>query len=171
MSLLVEREIEAQLPGTWRLPETNDYAAKIALSQSGQFIYTISAASTIERARRLLIGDEIAGDWHVRCVRPPKNVSGIFVEVIRVATSPIAPPHQRGRNANEDDEGPFLVLNFTRLPNSILNLRTAHFPIEVGNWLNHVRQIATPDYIKILDLTKTELKVHDHTGIQVWQRV
>src|SRR5947209_7987633 len=106
MPLPPEEEIEAQLPGTWRLPLTDDYLVKIALSGTGQFIYTIAAATVKERARRLLLGDEISGDWHVRGRRPPSSglgasVRGSSVGSVKIVTSSIAPPHQRGGHGSQ----------------------------------------------------------------------
>ena len=167
-----EEEIERLLIGTWRLPLTEDYLVKIALGGVGTFKYTIAAASSKERARRLLLGEEIGGDWHIRRRRKPvgglRQSSAGSVEFI---TSSIAPPHQRGGSSSKDELGPFLVLNFTQVPKSILNLPIAGFHIELGSWLTHIRQVFVDDYIKLLDLTKSELKVHGHSGIEVWRRI
>jgi hypothetical protein len=171
MSLPPEEEIAAQLPGAWRLPITDDYSVIIALTGNGQFLYTISAATAKARALRLLLGDEIAGDWHVRSRRPRGSSFGSSAGSVRFVTSSVAPPHQRGGGNSQDEVGPFLVLNVTRVPNSILNLSVAGFHVKFGEWLSHIRQVAVPDYIKILDLTQNELKVRGYSGVEVWHKI
>ncbi|WP_017654649.1 hypothetical protein [Fortiea contorta] len=175
-------DIKRRILGSWELPSHEEYAETINLYGSpSKFTYTCSATSVKERIRQILVGDEIHGNWHIRTNRRKSlrdsSASGSVRSSVSFSTNWLAPRAQTGKvdasiRLDGDDLGPFLVLNFTDITKSILNLNLLGIRLDVANWLNNFREIAEDDYLKIVSLkdNDTRLTLKGKRGIQVWRR-
>jgi hypothetical protein len=173
-------EIGSMLRGTtWELPMGDDYSVELTLGNRLQMRYSICALTPKERLHRIIVGDDIAGTWKVVGRKPPSgplssSVHGPIGGSIRKLTDIIAPPSERSDHAPiyaDGEVGPFLLLNFTDFPQSLLNVHAFGFNLKLGNWLNAVRQIVAEDYRKIVSLTEQELIVEGRDNQnEVWHR-
>jgi hypothetical protein len=176
-------DIKRRILGSWELPSNEDYSETINLYGSpAKFTYTCSATSAKERIRQVLVGDEIYGNWHIRTTRKKNSAgsssSGSMRSSASFGTDWLAPRAQVGKvvdrsvQADDDDLGPFLVLNFTDITKSILNVNILGVRFDLANWLNNFREIVEDDYLKIISLTDkdTRLTLKGKRGTQVWRR-
>lgn len=168
------------IPGTWNLPMDDHYAITMTFSRSKQFTCMICAATPRERLRQAFFGDEIRGNWHIRSRKPPQGTVGGSVNAIeRIGrgsvvrlTDLVAPPSELGPKPGYEDgeEGPFLVLNYTDFPQSLLNIHAFGFNVKLGNWLSAIRQVISDDYHKILEIDKERLVIDGRNGPEHWGR-
>jgi hypothetical protein len=174
--------IKRRILGSWELPSHEDYSETINLyGAPARFTYTCSATSVQERIRQIFVGDEIHGNWHIRTTRKKNSgsssSSGSVRSSVNLGTDWLAPRAQTGKvdssfRLDDDDLGPFLVLNFTDIAKSILNINVLGLRLDLANWLNNFREIAEDDYLKIISLTDndTRLTLKGKRGTQVWRR-
>lgn len=182
LELLDPSDIKRRILGSWELPSNEDYSETINLYGSpAKFTYTCSATSAKERIRQVFVGDEIHGNWHIRTTRKKNSAgsssSGSVRSSVNFGTNWLAPRAQTGQvdasvRFDDDDLGPFLVLNFTDITKSILNVNVLGIRFDLANWLNNFREIVEDDYLKIISLTDndTRLTLKSKRGTQVWRR-
>jgi hypothetical protein len=174
-------DIKRRILGAWELPSNEQYAETITLyGASAKFSYTCSATDIKERIRQIFVGDDIYGNWHIRTTRPKgssKSSGGSIRSSVSISTRWLAPRHQaqsvdQSFQLDDDDLGPFLILNFTDITKSILNVNILGIRLDAANWLNNLREIAENDYLKIVSLTDndTRLTLQGKRGTQVWRK-
>jgi hypothetical protein len=175
-------DIKRRILGSWELPTNENYSETINLYGSpAKFTYTCSATSARERIRQVFVGDEIYGNWHIRTTRKKNSSgsssSGSMRSSVNISTAWLAPRAQTGKvdtsiQIDDDDLGPFLVLNFTDITKSILNVNVLGVRFDLANWLNNFREIVEDDYLKIISLADndTRLTLKGKRGTQVWRR-
>jgi hypothetical protein len=180
--LLDPSDIKRKILGSWELPSNEDYSETINLYGSpAKFTYTCSATSAKERIRQVFVGDEIYGNWHIRTTRKKSSArSSSFGSVrssVNFSTGWLAPRAQTSQvdasvRCDDDDLGPFLVLNFTDITKSILNVNVLGIRFDLANWLNNLREIVEDDYLKIISLTDDDtcLTLRGKRGTQIWRR-
>jgi hypothetical protein len=172
------RDLKKKILGSWELPSHENYSETINLHGSPvRFTYTCSATSVGERCRQILVGDEIYGNWHIRTTRKKTSSSSSARGSVNFFTGWLAPPSQTGKvdtsvRFDDDDLGPFLVLNFTEIAKSILNVNVLGIRLDLANWLNNFREIVEDDHLKIISLTENDtlLTLKGKRGIQVWRK-
>lgn len=185
MTILEPADIQRKIVGSWQLPIHDDYSETITLHGAPRrLVYTCSAASFKERLRQFFVGDELYGNWQIRTSRSKQSKSAIASSVggsLKRSTTGsltwISPRFEKeGSPSNTNDEyetGLFLVLNFTDIPKSLLNLNLVGLRIDIGNWLNNLREMIEDDSFKIISLTDkdTKLTLQGKKGIQVWTKI
>lgn len=183
MTLLEPADIQRKIVGSWQLPIHDDYSETITLHGAPRrLIYTCSAASFPERLRQFFVGDELYGNWQIRTSRSKQCAiaSSAKGSVKRSTTSSltwIAPRFEtegeKSNISNEYETGLFLVLNFTDIPKSLLNLNLVGLRIDIANWLNNLREMIEDDVFKIVALTDgdTKLTLQGKKGTQVWTKI
>jgi hypothetical protein len=175
-------EAQRKMQGTWQLPMNEHYSDTLSLYPQGKLLYTCRAASFEERFHQMFVGDEQMGNWHVRSTYKKNALLNSRVGgSIRGSVGSvnfIAPGFQRdgfdSSNVNQDnDTGPFLILNFTELTKSILNPTVAGFRIDIGNLLNNFRELVQDDCLQIVSFTDndTKLTLRGNRGTTVWHKV
>jgi hypothetical protein len=182
MSQLDPNEAKRRILGAWELPAHEDYTETICLhGYASKFSYTCSATSPKERFRQIFVGDEIHGNWHIRATRRKGGRDSSMIGSVRssvgFSTEFIMPRFRKkgtdlANSLDEDDLGPFIVLNFTDISKSVLNVNLVGLRLDIANWLNNFRELVEDDYLKIVSLTENDtcLTLKNKKGIQVWRR-
>ncbi|MBF2005550.1 MAG: hypothetical protein IGS49_08790 [Chlorogloeopsis fritschii C42_A2020_084] len=164
MKQITEEEtikIVNQLIGSWRLPLNDHDSVSVSFFPNGNFFWTIAAYSTVEKVIQIFKGAEMQGNWQVRPKRkPPKILSKVNLfntpnRELSVASSP----------------GPFLILNFTDLPKSMLNLRFAGWQIDLANWVNNVLEVTRDGHYRILKFSSEEMQLETpEKKVEIWRK-
>ncbi len=168
MSDLKPLDIIRQLPGSWRLPIRSDESITVSFSPNGKFFWNISAYSTTKKTIQIFTGPDYQGNWHIRSERS-KGSSASSLSSVSSSFSLIKsqPP-----KSSSDITGPFLVLNFTDLPHSILNITPFGVRMDVANWINNFFEIARNNDYRILEFTTDEMHLEAPNNTkEVWRRV
>lgn len=166
MNQMTEEEtnkITNQLTGSWRLPINENNSISITLLSNANFFWTIAAYSTTEKAIQILTGSEMQGNWQVRATRKPPKIDKIRnpFNTEKAKESSVSSP-----------SGPYLILNFTDLPKSMLNLRIKGWQVDLANWINNVLEVTRDGHYRILEFSsdKMQLKTPENK-LEVWRKV
>jgi hypothetical protein len=156
-----------RLPGSWRLPITDDDSVTATFFPNSSFFWMIAAYSMKSKVVRMLTGDEIKGTWQVRSVRSKKTLQASSRE-----SSAALKRLFSGADAPEVTEppGPFLVLTFTDYMKSLLNLQVMGFRADLMNWLNHAKQLLIDNSYRIVDFNDQQMVLELDGRLDTWHR-
>lgn len=162
-------EIMRQIPGSWQLPIKDGESVTITFFPNKAFYYKICANSASQKGIQVFTGDDWKGNWHVRSNRTaPSSLeksSTSSANVMRRLVGKDAPPPK------PPAAGPYLVLNFTALPDSILNLNIAGVRVDLANWVNNLFEAFRDGNYRIIEFTKEEMHLEGPKGNrEIWHR-
>jgi len=158
------REYTRRMPGSWRLPLKEDEAVTITFFPNGRFFYTIAANSALRKLMQIGTGDDWEGNWHVRANRAKPGMLERSSATVRSSFSlgeEKRPPPEKG---------PFLVLNFTEMRKSILNMNLLGVRMDLANWINNLMETMRDGHYRIMEMTDEELHLDGPNGPEVWHR-
>lgn len=172
-------EVSRDLRGCWSLPQYDSFSVTISFSANSEFTYAITALNTKQRIKAMTIGNKIHGTWTVRDTYPgddnqeaPSELRSVSSRAARKLTGVFGPPTQQAEPQpyQKGENGPFLMLNFTDLPDSHLNLSFLGAKLPIANFMNKLRELAAPDVFKIIDITLPTMQVEGRQGIETWHK-
>lgn len=170
-----------RLPGSWRLPNRLDESVAVTFYPDGNFGWTVSAYSAWRKTIQIGTGPFWRGNWQIRPTKwAPKVVdySRYFawagretcVDVLDAVGMPL--PHQAPPTMPLAIEGPFLVMNFTDLSQSILNLCLFGFRLDLANWLNNVAEVFRDGNVRIVEFADDRMTIEPpERRPETWYRV
>jgi len=155
-------QIIKRLSGSWRLPISNGESATITFQPSGLFAWNISARNTATKAKQLVLGDDMIGNWHISSEKSTSSVSSFSSFSSSFASKP---------KADKPLEGPFLILNFKKLPESILNINAFGFRLEIANFINNFLELVRDGNYRIVEFETESMTLENPKGeIEVWHK-
>lgn len=165
MEQITEEEIIKivnQLGGSWRLPITEHDSVSVTFLPNGNFFWTIAAYSSFEKMIQILKGSEMQGNWQVRPTRKPPKIT--FENIFNILGD-------RKTSVSTNTPRPYLILNFTDLPKSVLNIRLAGSHIDLANWVNNLLEVTRDGHYRILEFSSEEMRLETpEKKIEIWRK-
>lgn len=160
-------QLSRQLVGSWRLPQTPEGTAIVSFHPDGMFIWHNSTCDRLMKAREIVIGATMRGNWHVRNSLAAGQawfggwMSGVFGN-----------PKLHGLPAPKRlAEDWYLVINFTALPESVLNLNLLGLRCDLANWTLNAWELASLHAHEILEITDETMVLSMYGHDQLWLKV
>lgn len=166
-------QIMRQLPGSWRLPITKKESVTITFQANGHFYWVASANAPTKKALQIALGAERQGNWQVRSEpgsrgslrgssAAGRSSSANLMARLRSQPVPSGPPIP---------EGPYLILNFTELPKSALNLSLFGVRADVADWINNFLETVRDGNHRIVEFHDDRMVVELPSGSrEAWHR-
>lgn len=174
-------QIIKRLPGSWRLPNRDDNSVTITFYPDGNFGWTVSAYSVVQKTTQIFTGPFWRGNWQVRPQKSAVGYSDYFTtlnwgvqETLAECLSLFSLPAERRPPPRFPVAipGPFLVLNFTDLSQSILNLSILGVRLDVANWMNNIAEVFRDGNQRIVEISDESLRIEgSRNSVETWFRV
>lgn len=163
--------LRTEIAGTWLMTSENVLAPTITLQDNAVMHMVLPATNGKERARQMVSGDTITGNWYLQSVASRRSK---LASVGSITSSLLQKPLRNGQAPSAKDAGPFLVLNFQDLPKAIGNIKMFGFRLDIINWIIAADELGAGRHIQLLDHAnlreRLSVRMPDSSR-QTWVRV
>lgn len=170
-------DVTKRILGSWRLPETKYGTAIASFMADGMFLWHYSSIDRSLKAQEIAIGSCRRGNWHIRT-----NRLGAFLNTSlpSFAQPMLGAVWNRAWSIEDtfvdskqlrDCEGLFLILNFTALPESCLNLNLLGLRMDVANWVMNLFEMVGNPCHELLSVSTSQLQIRYDGKEATWNKI